>query len=95
MDKNQKKALLRAWEEKQKKSYLLKKADAQRLFGYLQQCLEQAPCDHTLCHTLEWLRKKYPDRDNLVDQIVQEIQEEGGYCDCEVILNCYDRYEPE
>ncbi len=25
MDKNQKKALLRAWEEKQKKSYLLKK----------------------------------------------------------------------
>ena len=27
--------------------------------------------------------------------ILDEIKEMGGYCDCEVLLNCYERYELE
>lgn len=95
MDKNEKKAMLRAWREKQKKTYLLKKPQAKSLFNYLHKSLDKAPCDHTLCHTKEWLQKKYPDQVDLINQALQEMQEDGGFCDCEVLLNCYERYELE
>ncbi len=40
-------------------------------------------CDHTLTHTRAWLKAhKKPLRANL-----KAIEERGGYCDCEVLLN--------
>ena len=27
--------------------------------------------------------------------ILAEMRDMGGYCDCEVLLNCYERYELE
>ncbi len=93
MDKNEKKALLQAWKAKQNKAYILNKSNAKSLFGYIEKCLDKAPCNHTLCHTMKWLRKKYPTEDEIVNQILSEIQEDGGYCDCEVVLNCYEHYE--
>ncbi len=95
MDKNDKKALLRAWKEKQKKPYILKKSNAQSLFRYLGKCLEKELCDHTLRHTNAWLQKKYPGNQEIISQVLVEIQEDGGHCDCEVLMNCYERYELE
>lgn len=92
LTKEEKKALLRAYREKQKKKYLLKKREARSLFGFLTKQLDAAGCDHTLRHTEAWLAKKYED-EALRQQILAEIREDGGYCDCEVILNCYERYE--
>lgn len=92
LTKEEKKALLRAYREKQKKKYLLKKREARSLFGFLTKQLAASGCDHTLRHTEAWLAKKYVE-EALRQQILEEIREDGGCCDCEVILNCYERYE--
>lgn len=92
LSKEEKKALLKAYKEKQNKTYLLKKRDAKSLFGYITEQLSVDGCDHTLRHTGIWLAKKYEDK-NIQQQILDEIREDGGFCDCEVILNCYERYE--
>ena len=92
MSKEEKKALLRAWREKQKKVYILKKRDAQSLFGYITRQLEKTGCDHTLTHAKAWLTRKFED-EALREAVLRELEEDGGGCDCEVILNCYERYE--
>ncbi len=92
LSKEEKKALLKAYEENQNKKYILKKIDAKSLFDYITKQLSQNGCDHTLCHTQEWLSKKIKNED-LRQQILNEIRNDGGYCDCEVIMNCYEKYE--
>ena len=46
---------------------------------------------HTLFYTEQWLK------DNLskekVKSVIAEMKEMGGYCDCEVLLNCYEKYD--
>ena len=27
------------------------------------------------------------------EDIIREMKEMGGYCDCEVLLNCYENYD--
>ncbi|WP_394555643.1 DUF2695 domain-containing protein (plasmid) [Priestia aryabhattai] len=55
---------------------------------YLQERLELRLCDHTLIYTKEWIdistlhRKK--------SHIVKAIQNQGGFCDCEVLMNVID-----
>ncbi len=61
LSKEEKKALLRAYKEKQTKKYLLKKRDARSLFSYIAKQLAQSGCDHSLRHTEAWLAKKYAD----------------------------------
>ncbi len=92
LTKEEKKALLNAYKQKQNKKYLLKKRDAKSLFGYISKQLAKSGCDHTLRYTEQWLIKKYED-EQIRQQALDEIKEDGGCCDCEVILNCYERYE--
>lgn len=92
LSKEQKKAMLQAWKEKQKKVYILKKREARSLFGSITREIGKQGCDHTLRFTRAWLEKKYED-EGLRARILAEINEDGGGCDCEVILNCYERYE--
>ena len=94
LSKEEKKALLKAYKEKQNKKYLLKKREVKSLFGYIRKNLEKTGCDHTLRYTAAWLTKKYED-ESICQQALAEIREDGGYCDCEVILNCYEKYEVE
>ena len=46
MTKNQKKEALRAWRQKERKSYCLEKEEVEALFEYLEEALEEAECDH-------------------------------------------------
>ena len=41
MTKNQKKEALRAWRQKEKKSYCLEKKEVEELFEYLEEALEE------------------------------------------------------
>ena len=86
-----KKALAKAWKETQRKDYLLTEDNVQELFEYLEKQLDDSCCDHTLRHTEQWLK------DNLssekAEKAIAEIREQGGYCDCEVLLNCYEEYD--
>ncbi len=95
MSKEDKKALLRQWKAKQNKKYILKKAEAKSLFNHLRKNLAKSECDHTLRFAMQWLVKKYGDDEAKIAEVVQEFKDDGGFCDCEVLLNCYERYELE
>lgn len=92
MTKDQKKEVLRAWRQKEKKSYCLEKEEVESLFEYLEEALEEAECDHTLKNTEQWITENIEDEERR-DQVRQEIEDAGGYCDCEVLDNCYEEYD--
>lgn len=91
---DEKKALKKAYIEKQNRKYVLKKSEAKKLFKYLRTSLAKIDCDHTLKRTNEWLENNVIDEERR-GQVIGEIKADGGYCDCEVLMNCYERYELE
>ncbi len=91
LSKEEKKALMNKWKASQNKKYILSKAKLQKLFRYLEAQLEIAPCDHTLHHTEQWLKDNLPQ--DKIETVIAEMEEMGGYCDCEVLLNCYETYD--
>lgn len=93
LTKEEKKLLMRKWKTSQKKEYLLSKDEVEKLFIYLESQLEQNPCQHTRMHTKQWLKNNQPQ--DKIEDILNEMEEMGGYCDCEVLLNCYEDYDIE
>ena len=91
LTKEQKKELLRKWKAEQNKRYVLRKTNVKKLFRFLSSELAEDPCDHTLRRTEAWIDAHCPPEKK--ESILQEINEMGGYCDCEVLLNCYERYD--
>jgi len=76
---------------KAEKGKVLTRAQADHLFKYLDIRLNAVGCDNTLHHTEIWLRDNLPaDR---FDAAMEEIRNQGGFCDCEVLLNAYEDYE--
>jgi hypothetical protein len=59
----------------------------QNLFIYLNN-LDDFQCDHSHLHTIEFLNSN-----NLyVQNVIEWLEQNGGYCDCEVIHNVYSVY---
>ncbi len=82
-----KKALKDAWKTSQQKEYILTNDEANDLLDYLEEIEE---CDHTLKHTKAWLAENI--EEDKIEAVLQELEEMGGYCDCEVAMNCYEDY---
>jgi hypothetical protein len=55
-----------------------------QLGRYLEQRLDEEPCDHTLRHTKHWLSEQ---RLRNIPKILAGLRNHGGYCDCEVAAN--------
>lgn len=91
LSKEEKRAMMKKWKASQEKKYILSKAQVKKYFAFLENALEQQPCDHTLRHTEKWLADHY--QGGNVDNIIEEIKEMGGYCDCEALMNCYEQYD--
>ena len=91
LSKAEKKVLSNAWKETQHKKYLLTEENAQKLFEYLEEQLDNTDCAHTLCHTQRWLEENLSS--DMIQEVIAEITDMGGYCDCEVLLNCYEDYD--
>ncbi|MBD5135351.1 MAG: DUF2695 domain-containing protein [Lachnospiraceae bacterium] len=91
LSKEEKKALMRKWKDTQYKKYILSKTKVKKLFCYLEIQLENTPCNHTLHYTEQWLKDNLPQEK--VKSVIAEMKEMGGYCDCEVLLNCYEKYD--
>ena len=90
LSKEEKKALKRKYKKSQEKSYILDKTNVEKLFEYLEEKLEVESCNETLFHTMKWLENNVsPDK---IESIIEELEEQGGYCDCEVLFNCYEIY---
>ena len=70
---------------------VLNRAQAKNLLNYVATRLSSEGCDNTPRFTMQWLQ------DNLssdrVEAALAEIRDMGGYCDCELLLNCYDDYD--
>ena len=91
MSKSEKNVLKKEWKAAQRKDYILTEENVQKLFECLEQKLDNTGCDHTLYHTEQWLKDNIPQE--LIERVVEEITDMGGYCDCEVLLNCYEDYD--
>ena len=91
MDKAQKKALKDAWKQANKSVYELTQEEAEELFDFVEDGVEEQGCDHTRRFTDAWIRENIaPERH---EKIYAEIEDMGGYCDCEVLCNCYEEYD--
>lgn len=82
---------MKKWRDSQNKRYILSKTKTQKLFCYLETQLDDTPCNHTLCNTEQWLKDNLSEEK--VKSVIAEMKEMGGYCDCEVLLNCYEKYD--
>ena len=93
VSKQHKKELLQKWKAEQNKKYILNKTSVKKLFSYLKRELSKEPCDHSLRRTERWIDAHCPPEKK--EGIIQELHDMGGFCDCEVLMNCYERYELE
>ena len=91
ISKEEKKTLMKQWKAEQNDDYALSEENVRELFEYLEVQLGNSNCDHTLQHTKQWLKDHVPTE--TLDSAIAEITDMGGYCDCEVLLNCYETYD--
>lgn len=93
MDKTDKKARLKACreDERAKARALLPLPDAEMkaLFDMLDQHLPERGCDHSRMLTEEWLRS----HGHPVDPVIQWLDANGGFCDCEVLANAEQAWQ--
>lgn len=91
MDKKKKKELLKKYAKSQKdefnNSLPFIKDLFEELFDYLAETLETYGCDDTLKYTIEFLNKNELPLENSIEW----LNENGGFCDCEVLANIEDK----
>ncbi len=85
--------LTNAWKSHRRKiaraAFPLPDDDLAALFDAVDAGLEAAGCDHSLRITLERLNNAGHD----TDKVVTWLEDNGGFCDCEVVLNARHRWE--
>ena len=60
-----------------------------QLFDYLDEGLEKRGCNHDFSLTEEFFK----DKDINITKVLELLEENGGYCDCEVIFNVEEKFE--
>ena len=92
-EKENRKEILRQLKEKEKadfnKSLPMDKVTFNELFDYLDEKLGDG-CDHTMTMTVDFLKQKEIKN---IDQVVEWLNDKGGYCDCEVLANVEESFE--
>lgn len=91
MDKKDKEKK-KAWKADQKlqarAAFPLEETELKGLFEFLQSGLNSHACDHTLRLTQQWIENTA----NSQDRVILWLEDNGGYCDCEVLANSYDHF---
>ena len=72
-------------------NYILTVEQVAALYEYVEGMLEETGCDYSKKHTLKWLEENIPAEQR--EAVVAELEDMGGYCDCEVLMNCYEEYD--
>ena len=91
MEKDRRKELLKQWKESQKKTYLLNREQAESPLEFVDEQVGEHDCDDTLRFTQQWLNENIPAEQHAA--VIEELVSMGGYCDCEVMYNCYEDYD--
>lgn len=68
---------------------VLTKLQIDKLTGYVDRKIRKEGCDHTRKWTFEWAKRNNVNFNDLIDA----LDENGGYCDCEVVLNIPYEYD--
>ncbi len=93
MDRETKKALKKQWAQQQRatvRSTLPLGEDAMRaMFDWLEEALPDCGCDHSRRLTTAWLQE----HGHPVEAVSAWLDNNGGFCDCEVLANAADRFE--
>ena len=79
------------YRKQERVDHILNEDEAAALLQYVELKLQYHNCKHNHRLTQEWL-DAYVDFMKH-DAILNELENMGGYCDCEVVLNCYEDYE--
>ena len=92
-EKDNRKEILRQLKAKKKetfdKSLPMDKGIFQGLFEHLDENLGDE-CDHSLTMTTEFLKEKGVEN---IGKVVEWLNDNGGYCDCEVLMNVEEKFE--
>ena len=91
-DRQSRKNKLHEWRARQRAAARAKlplpDAQMQALFDMLDAALPERGCDHTLRLVRQWTdRHGFP-----FDAVAAWCRENAGYCDCEVLSNCEERW---
>lgn len=91
MDKNKKKELKKKYAEEQKRAFIATLPFSsilfESLFDYLDEILEEHGCDDTFKYTIKFLEdNKLP-----IEESLNWLRDNGGFCDCEVLANIQDK----
>lgn len=93
-EKENRKEILRGLKEKAKadfnNSLPMDKEAFNELFDCLDERLGGGGCGHTMNMTLGFLKEREVKN---VDQVVEWLNGNGGYCDCEVLANVEELFE--
>jgi Protein of unknown function (DUF2695) len=85
-----KKMYLRQEKLKFESSLPMDKTIFRELFKYLDDKIGDEGCDNTLKLTLSFLRQS---KITNIDEVTSWLEDEGGYCDCEVLANIEEHFE--
>jgi hypothetical protein len=93
MDTNRKRALKKQWQRQQRgaarAALPLPDDQMKALFDHLDVELPKYGCDDSRRITEKWLK----DHNVEVDRLLGWLDENGGFCDCEVLANCEQAWE--
>ena len=79
------------YKKQQRQAHILTEDQAASLLQYVELKLQYHTCKHDRRYTQEWLEQHIDAAQH--DAILTELEDMGGYCDCEVVANCYEDYE--
>ena len=75
----------------QKKHHILSANEAASLFEYLEIHIHEEGCNHTHRFCQAWMDEHINFMKHIA--ILNELEDMGGFCDCEVLRSCYEDYE--
>lgn len=92
MDKSRKKELLKQVKKQEKQKFIeslpFSEEIFEELFDYLDETLGDYGCDDTLKYTEKFITVN----DLPLEESIEWLKENGGYCDCEVLANIEDLF---
>lgn len=88
---DQSKMMKMIYRQQQRKQHILTANEAASLFEYVEIRVEDQGCDHSRRFTKAWLKENVDPAKH--DAILNEMADMGGFCDCEITMNCYEDYD--
>lgn len=88
IERQRKKAWKAEQREQARQAFPLPESQLENMFDFVADEVAENGCDHSLRATCEWTKLS----GNSTEGIFLWLEENGGYCDCEIAANAYDHF---